>query len=119
MISEISDPVSDPDRPSDRPGPRPTQPFVPGGAETRAENGATALCGDTWRYVAIRGDVTRCVSLTCLSGLCPRPLEDRVEGRYVCGELSPTQSHIVIMEVAPWRLSTWSPPPSCKMDWMD
>ena len=34
--------------------------------------------------------------------------------------IDPTsESHTVSMNVAPWQLSTWSPPPSCKMDWMD
>ena len=30
-----------------------------------------------------------------------------------------SESHTVSMNVVPWQLPTWSPPPSCKMDWMD
>jgi hypothetical protein len=44
------------------------------GAETyRQKMRDTALCRDTWRTVAICGDVTRYLPLTCLSPLCPRP----------------------------------------------
>ena len=35
-------------------------------ASTPYEIGDKTLRRDTWRYVAIRGDVMRCVPLTCL-----------------------------------------------------
>ena len=31
----------------------------------------------------------------------------------------PTESASSFMNVPPWQLSTWSPPPPSKMDWMD
>ena len=36
------------------------------GQDSDFEIGDKALHGDVWRYIAIRGDVTRCLSLTCL-----------------------------------------------------
>ena len=71
--------------------------------------------------VNTKGRTTRlfCAHDRSVPTACAATARLRRTGRYVCGELSPTDTLTVIMEVAPWRLSTWSPPPSCKMDWMD
>ena len=44
---------------------------------------------------------------------------DEIEVVLYFGVDPTTDSLTVLMNVAPWRPSTWSPPPPCKMHWMD
>ena len=44
---------------------------------------------------------------------------DEIEVVLYFGVDPTSESLTSFMNVAPWQLSTWSPPPSCKMDWMD
>ena len=51
-----------------------------------------ALRRATSRYVALRGDGLRCVSLTCLSPLCPRSISMGYDGLDGCADALPLVS---------------------------